>query len=69
MTILLVLAVVLVVGYLISIKVHPFTTCRRCNGTNRHKGAIYTYSFRRCRRCDGTGRKERFGARVFGTGE
>jgi DnaJ-class molecular chaperone len=66
MAILLVVVVVVIVGYLISIRVHPFTTCRRCNGTNRHKGAIYTYSFRKCRRCDGTGRKLRLGARMRG---
>jgi DnaJ-class molecular chaperone len=67
MVALLVLVTVIVVGYLISIRLHPFTTCRRCNGTNKHQGAIYSYAFRRCRRCKGTGRKVRFGARVLGT--
>jgi DnaJ-class molecular chaperone len=66
MTVLLVVATVLAVGYLISIRLHPLTNCRRCKGTNKHWGAIYRHAYRRCRRCKGTGRKLRFGAQVLG---
>ncbi|MGH3481195.1 MAG: hypothetical protein ACRDQD_30785 [Nocardioidaceae bacterium] len=66
MTVLLVLVVVALVGYLISIRVHPFTNCRRCNGGSRHKGAFYSYAYRPCRRCKGSGRKRRLGAQVLG---
>ena len=66
MAILVAVAVVLVIGYLISIRVHPFTNCGRCNGGSRHKGAIYSYAYRPCRRCKGSGRKKRFGGKVLG---
>jgi hypothetical protein len=66
MTVLLALGAVVVVAYLISIRLHPLTTCRRCNGSSRHKGAVYSYGFRPCRRCKGAGSKRRLGARVFG---
>jgi hypothetical protein len=66
MTTLIVLALVLAVGYLFSIKAHPFTACRVCKGGSRHRGAFYTYAYRPCRRCKGSGRKLRLGAQLLG---
>ena len=68
MAILIVIAVVLVVGYVVSVKRHPFTACRWCNGGNKHKGAVFRYGFRPCTHCNGSGRKRRLGAQVLGSG-
>jgi len=63
---LVIFVVVLAAGYFVSLRIHPFTKCRFCNGTGRHFGAVYTYAHRRCRKCGGTGRQDRLGGRVFG---
>ena len=70
MTIIIVICAIAVVGYWVSLRIHPLTKCRVCNGGGRHFGSVYTYSQRRCRKCGGTGRKDRLGVRVFlgGTG-
>jgi hypothetical protein len=52
-------------GYVFSLWAHPYTKCRACNGTRRHRGAIFFYASRTCRACRGSGRKLRFGARIF----
>jgi hypothetical protein len=64
MTLLFVIAV-LVIGYLISLRIHPLRKCPVCKMTGRHFGAIYTGSYRRCRRCGGTGRLDRWGTQAF----
>ena len=58
-----VLAVCAVVGYRVSLRIHPFHRCRRCAGTGKHFGAFFSYSQRPCRRCGGNGRRRRFGNR------
>lgn len=65
MSIVVILGIVVIVGYYLSLRAHPFTKCRLCNGTSRHYGSIYTSTWRRCRKCGGTGRKERLGVRLF----
>jgi DnaJ-class molecular chaperone len=62
---LLVVIAVFVVGYLISLRIHPLRKCPVCKMTGRHWGSIYTYSYRRCRRCGGTGRLDRWGTQAF----
>ena len=64
--ILILIIILVVVGYFISLRIHPLTKCRQCNGTGRHSCSVYTYSQRRCRKCGGTGRKERLGKQYFG---
>lgn len=66
MGIIVIIGVLAFVGYCISLKIHPLTKCRLCNGTGRHHGSMYTYAQRRCRKCGGNGRKDRFGTRIFG---
>jgi DnaJ-class molecular chaperone len=63
---LIVVAAVFAVGYLLSIRLHPFTNCRACKGGSRQRGAIYRHGYRTCRRCKGSGRKLRFGAQLRG---
>ena len=66
MGILILIIIIAVAGYFISLRIHPLTKCRLCNGTGRHHGNVYTYAQRRCRKCGGNGRKDRFGKRFFG---
>lgn len=57
--------VVVIVGYFISLVLHPQTSCRACGGRGRNRGAIYRYSIGACGRCGGSGRKQRFGRRLL----
>jgi DnaJ-class molecular chaperone len=65
MVIIVVICIIAAVGYYGSLKAHPFTKCRVCNGTARHFGTTFTQAHRRCRKCGGTGRKDRLGVRLF----
>jgi hypothetical protein len=61
------LGVLVVGGYLLSLRLHPFRSCPACRNRpapGRHHGSVYTYSHRRCRRCGGTNRQERLGTRL-----
>ena len=66
MGVLILIIIVAVVGYFVSLRIHPLAKCRLCKGTGRHSGSVYRYANRRCRRCGGSGRKDRFGNRFFG---
>jgi DnaJ-class molecular chaperone len=71
MAILITLGIIVAAGYFISLRIHPLTTCKLCNGGGRHFGSVYTYAHRRCRKCGGSGRRDRLGVRLFlgGTGD
>jgi DnaJ-class molecular chaperone len=58
-------AVCCLAAYRISLSLHPFTNCPRCNGNGKNAGSTRT-KFGRCRKCGGSGRRERLGRRVFG---
>lgn len=51
-------------GYVISLRLHPYRPCRSCNG-GRRCGAVFRRSFSLCGKCGGTGRAERLGVRLF----
>jgi len=61
----IIIVILAAVGYFISLRIHPLTKCRLCNGTGRHSGSVYGYAQRRCRKCGGTGRKDRLGVKLF----
>jgi DnaJ-class molecular chaperone len=64
-TVLLVLAVLLVVaGYGAAYWWWPYTACRRCEGSGKHRSPS-GFAWRRCRRCHGTGTRIRLGRRVL----
>lgn len=70
MVVLVVLLAVLLVGYRISLTLHPYTTCELCRQTGRnHSGGVFGYAFRPCYACRGRGAKQRWGARMLGLGE
>jgi hypothetical protein len=51
-------------AYVLSLRVHPFTCCRRCSGTKRNRGSTRK-RFGLCHKCGGTGRTERLGHRIL----
>lgn len=66
--ILVVGAVVVVVGYVLSLLLHPYTRCGTCKGSPRHYGSIFKRAFRLCSACGGSGRERRLGARLLKIG-
>lgn len=66
MGIFILIIIVAVVGYFVSLRIHPLARCGLCKGAGRHSGSVYTYASRRCRRGGGSGRRNRFGTRFFG---
>ena len=50
-----------VVLYSFSLNRRPFRSCRTCNGTGRHRGAVFLYAHRQCPACGGSGRHRRWG--------
>ena len=69
-TVLFVLIVLVGGGYVMSLLLHPYTSCERCrNGGRTHRGAVFSYGFRPCWACRGTQTKQRFGAWALGIGE
>ena len=56
---------VLMLGYAVSVLIHPRSRCTHCNGTGELRGSIFTWTFRRCPQCQG-GRTIRRGATVLG---
>ena len=65
MGIVIIIGIIAAVGYYFSLRVHPLTKCKLCNGGGRHFGTVYGYAHRRCRKCGGSGRKDRLGVRLF----
>jgi hypothetical protein len=64
---LIIAASVLGAGYAVSIRLHPRIACRKCKGSGRYYGWLYSWVFRFCRDCLGTGRKIRYGAAAWGS--
>lgn len=60
---------IVVVAYILSLYLHPYTQCGRCKGTSIHKGAVFGGAHRRCHKCSGTGRRQRLGAMVLKIGD
>lgn len=52
------------IGYCASLKIWPWTYCRRCQGAGRNAGSN-PKRFGLCRGCGGSGRKKRLGARMI----
>ena len=66
MSIIILIVVVVVLGYYLSLRIHPTTRCKRCDSGSRHYDLVYSDRFRgTCPSCGGTRRQERFGVRFF----
>ena len=46
MTIIILIGVIAAVGYWVSLRIHPLTKCRVCNGGGRHFGTVWRASGR-----------------------
>ena len=62
------LAIIVVFGYLVSLRLHPWRACRGCRGRGHHRGAVFKYATRQCTSCGGNGRRARLGLRVLHPG-
>lgn len=65
MTTLLILGALGFACWRISLRLHPFAPCRRCEGGGKNVGSN-RQRWGYCKHCDGSGRRERFGLRLFG---
>lgn len=62
------LAAITVTGiavYRYSLTRHPYTDCRRCQGTGRRRSRLFAHSVGYCPDCEGTGLKTRAGVRLL----
>jgi DnaJ-class molecular chaperone len=65
MTWVVLIVLIVAVGYVISVRLHPLRKCPSCNMSGRHFGSIYSGSYRRCAKCQGRGQLDRVGTKVF----
>jgi hypothetical protein len=66
MSVIILIAVVVVLGYYLSLRIHPTIRCKRCDSSSRHYDLVYSERARgACPNCRGTGRQERLGVRFF----
>ena len=66
MSVIILIAVVVALGYYLSLRIHPTTRCKRCNAASRHYDLVYSERARHaCPDCHGSGRHLRLGARLF----
>lgn len=54
--------VMIVVGWLVSLWIWPYTRCRWCSGSGNNTGSNQR-RWGNCRRCGGSGARRRFGAK------
>jgi DnaJ-class molecular chaperone len=66
-TIVLIVAALAAAGYYVSLRIWPWTYCRRCEGGGRNAGSNRR-RFGTCPACGGSGRKLRLGARALERG-
>ena len=66
MSVIILIAVVVALGYYLSLRIHPTTRCKRCDTGRRHYDLVYSERDRHaCPNCHGSGRQRRLGARLF----
>ena len=65
MSVILGVAAIAAFSYYVSLRLHPTTRCKRCDGSSRHYNLVYSERRGTCPACGGTGRQERLGVRLF----
>ena len=65
MSVFLAIVFIAAFGYYLSLKIHPQTRCKRCDGGSRHYDLVYSERRHLCPSCGGSGRRQRLGARLF----
>lgn len=69
MDVVIVIALLIVGGWWLSAKLHPYVPCKTCQGKGRHTGNWAKKSGRPCHACSGRGIKQRPAAKFFGIGQ
>ena len=64
---LIVVALLLVAGYIGACVIWPFTACRGCSGSGRRRSPSGK-AWRSCGRCSGSGRRVRIGRQLWELG-
>jgi hypothetical protein len=59
-------AVLFLIAYRISLRIHPNRRCRPCGGTGKVSGVIFTWACSYCRKCGGDGMVPRLGTLMVG---
>jgi DnaJ-class molecular chaperone len=54
-----------IVGYVISLKFNPYVRCSRCKNKPKRKAWLFGYAHHVCAKCQGTGQQLRFGRRFL----
>ncbi|WP_238334878.1 hypothetical protein [Kribbella amoyensis] len=62
---LLLFALAVFAGYVLSLSLHPNAKCNRCKGMGRHRGSLFNYATRPCTSCKGRGTHPRMGRKVL----
>ncbi|HUR06147.1 MAG TPA: hypothetical protein VM347_26610 [Nonomuraea sp.] len=65
LTALAVLGFCALLAYRHGLKRHPYTDCRRCQGTGERRSRIFAHTYGYCPDCTGSGRRTRLGVRLF----
>lgn len=64
MTVAIIVGLLMLLAWLVSLYVHPFTQCGRCNGSGLNRGSTGK-RYGMCKRCGGSRRKQRVGSRTL----
>lgn len=64
MTVAIIVGLLMLLAWLVSLYVHPFTSCGRCNGSGLNRGSNGK-RYGMCKRCGGSRRKQRVGSRTL----
>ncbi len=59
----IIICIVVVIGYYLSLKSHPFTKCKACDGKGKFNHTVFTGAIGLCSKCGGNGREKRWGTR------
>jgi DnaJ-class molecular chaperone len=62
---LIVVLVLLMFGYLLSLKLNPWVRCSRCKNSPKIKGWLFGNAHHVCPKCEGSGQQLRLGRRLL----
>jgi hypothetical protein len=61
----IIICIIVFIVYYVSLKSHPYTKCKACDGKGKFNHKTFTGAIGLCSKCGGNGREKRFGARVI----
>ena len=57
--------VLLIAGYVLSLKLNPWVRCSRCKNQPKRKAWLFGYAHHVCPKCQGTGQQLRLGRKLL----